>query len=81
MRTGLIGKKIGSSSYFDNNGMMIPVTLVKIDVCIVSDIKTKEKPPSKPTCEIYPSWIKNNQEGKDFEKFLESKSNIVIPSW
>ena len=43
MRTGLIGKKIGSSSYFDNNGMMIPVTLVKIEDCIVSDIKTKEK--------------------------------------
>ncbi len=43
MRTGLIGKKIGSSSYFDNTGMMIPVTLVKIEDCIVSDIKTKEK--------------------------------------
>jgi len=43
MRTGLIGEKIGSSSYFDNKGMMIPVTLVQIDDCIVSDIKTKEK--------------------------------------
>ena len=43
MRTGLIGKKIGSSSYFDNNGMMIPVTLVKVADCIVLDIKTKEK--------------------------------------
>ena len=43
MRTGLIGKKIGSSSYFDNNGMMIPVTLVKVEDCIVLDIKTKEK--------------------------------------
>ena len=43
MRTGLIGKKIGSSSYFDNNGMMIPVTIVKVEDCIVSDIKTKEK--------------------------------------
>ena len=43
MRTGLIGKKIGSSSYFDEDGKMIPVTLVKIDECIVSDIKTKDK--------------------------------------
>ena len=43
MRTGLIGKKIGSSSYFDDNGMMIPVTLVKVEDCIVLDIKTTEK--------------------------------------
>ena len=43
MRTGLIGKKIGSSSYFDNSGMMIPITLVKIDECIVLGVKTKKK--------------------------------------
>ena len=43
MRTGLIGKKIGSSSYFDKTGMMIPVTLVKVDECIVLEIKTKDK--------------------------------------
>ena len=43
MRTGLIGKKIGCSSFFYDAGMKIPVTLVKIDECIVSSIKTKEK--------------------------------------
>jgi len=43
MRTGLIGKKIGSSSYFHDTGVMIPVTLVKIDECIVTSIKTKNK--------------------------------------
>ena len=43
MRTGLIGKKIGSSSYFEDDGKMIPVTLIKIDECIVSSVKTKEK--------------------------------------
>ena len=43
MRTGLIGKKIGSSSYFHDTGAMIPVTLVKIDECIVTNIKTKNK--------------------------------------
>ena len=40
MRTGLIGKKIGSSSYFDESGQMVPVTLIKIDECIVLAIKT-----------------------------------------
>jgi large subunit ribosomal protein L3 len=43
MRTGLIGKKIGSSSYFGENGEMTSITLVKIDECIVSGIKTKDK--------------------------------------
>jgi len=43
MRTGLIGKKIGSSSYFGENGEMTLITLIKIEECIVSGIKTKEK--------------------------------------
>ena len=40
MRTGLIGKKIGSSSYFDESGQMVLVTLIKIDECIALAIKT-----------------------------------------
>ena len=43
MRIGLIGKKIGNTSYFQETGMKIPVTLIKIDECIVTNIKTKEK--------------------------------------
>ena len=43
MRTGLIGKKIGSSSYFEDTGKMTLITYVKIDECIVLGIKTKEK--------------------------------------
>jgi len=43
MRTGIIGTKIGSTSYFNEDGTVVPITLVKIDDCIVSGIKTKEK--------------------------------------
>ena len=43
MRTGIIGKKIGSTSYFNEDGSMTPVTLVKVDDCIVSGVKTKDK--------------------------------------
>ena len=43
MRTGIIGTKIGSSSYYNEDGSVVPITLVKIDDCIVSGIKTKEK--------------------------------------
>jgi len=42
-RTGLIGTKIGNSSFYDDSGKSLPVTILKIDECIVSDIKTLEK--------------------------------------
>ena len=43
MRTGLIGKKIGTSSIFNDDGTVVPITIIKIDDCIVSEIRTKEK--------------------------------------
>ena len=42
-RTGLIGTKIGNSSFYDESGKSLPVTILKIDECIVSEIKTIEK--------------------------------------
>ena len=42
-RTGLIATKIGSSSYHDNMGKSLPITIVKVSDCIVSEVKTKEK--------------------------------------
>ena len=43
MRTGIIGTKVGNSSYFNEEGSLISVTIVKIDDCIVSNVKTREK--------------------------------------
>ena len=43
MRTGIIGTKIGSTSYFSDDGIVIPVTVIKIEDCIVSAVKTKIK--------------------------------------
>ena len=42
-RSGLIGTKMGNSSYFDESGKSLPVTILKISDCIVSDVKTFEK--------------------------------------
>ena len=42
LRSGLIATKIGNSSYFQNNGANTHVTILKIDECIVSKIKTIE---------------------------------------
>ena len=43
MRVGLIGTKVGSTSFFKKDGSVVPVTIIKIDECIVSANKTKEK--------------------------------------
>mgnify|MGYP006094757621 CR=1 FL=1 len=43
MRTGIIGTKIGNTSFYKDDGSVVPVTLVKIDECIVSGVKTKDK--------------------------------------
>ena len=43
LRSGLIATKIGNSSYFQNDGTNTQVTILKVDECIVSKIKTTEK--------------------------------------
>jgi large subunit ribosomal protein L3 len=42
-RSGLIGTKMGNSSYYDESGKALPVTILKISDCIVSGVKTLEK--------------------------------------
>jgi large subunit ribosomal protein L3 len=43
MRTGIIGTKVGSTSFFNEDGSVVPVTLVHIDDCVVSAVKTKDR--------------------------------------
>ena len=43
LRTGLIATKIGNSSHFNKDGTSLQVTVVKVDDCIVSNIKTLDK--------------------------------------
>lgn len=40
---GLIGKKVGMTSIFDENGRNIPCTVLQAGPCVVTQIKTKEK--------------------------------------
>ena len=42
-RSGLIATKIGNSSYYHDNGTNFHVTILKVDECVVSNIKTMEK--------------------------------------
>ena len=43
VRPGLIATKIGNSSFYREDGTNIHVTVLKVDECIVSNIKTFEK--------------------------------------
>ncbi len=41
--SGLIGKKIGMTSIFDDLGRSIPVTAIEVEPCVITQIKTEEK--------------------------------------
>ncbi|MAC63195.1 MULTISPECIES: 50S ribosomal protein L3 [unclassified Christiangramia] len=40
--SGLIGKKIGMTSIFDENGKNIPCTVIEAGPCLVTQVRTKE---------------------------------------
>ena len=43
MRVGLIAEKVGMTQFFDDNGVLIPVTVLKSEPCTVVALRTKEK--------------------------------------
>ena len=43
MSIGLLGNKIGMTQIFDESGNIIPVTILKVGPCIITQIKTEMK--------------------------------------
>ena len=43
MTIGLLGNKIGMTQIFDESGNIIPVTILKVGPCVITQIKTKFK--------------------------------------
>ena len=43
MAVGLLGNKIGMTQIFDESGNIIPVTILKVGPCIITQIKTEMK--------------------------------------
>ena len=43
MSIGLLGNKIGMTQIFDESGNIIPVTILKVGPCVVTQVKTKIK--------------------------------------
>ncbi|MBQ9658866.1 MAG: 50S ribosomal protein L3 [Clostridia bacterium] len=42
MKKGIIGRKLGMTQIFDENGTVIPVTVVEAGPCLVAQVKTSE---------------------------------------
>ena len=42
MTLGVIGKKLGMTQIFDEQGLAIPVTVIKVDPIVVTQVKTVE---------------------------------------
>ncbi|MBQ9804791.1 MAG: 50S ribosomal protein L3 [Lentisphaeria bacterium] len=40
---GLIGKKLGMTQVYDEKGVLIPVTVIEVGPCVVTDVKTVER--------------------------------------
>ena len=43
MTVGLLGNKIGMTQIFDESGNIVPVTILKVGPCVVTQVKTKDK--------------------------------------
>lgn len=43
MAKGIIAKKMGMTQFFDENGKVVPVTILQAGPCFVTQVKTKEK--------------------------------------
>ncbi|SMO93785.1 50S ribosomal protein L3 [Fodinibius sediminis] len=42
MSSGLIGKKVGMTNVFDDNGRNYAVTVIEVEPCVITQIKTEE---------------------------------------
>ncbi len=67
MFKGLIGKKIGMTQIFDDNGLAVPVTVIEAGPCYVTQVRTPEKDGYSAVqvgfSEVKPSRITNGEMG------------------
>jgi len=43
MKAAILGKKVGMTSFYDDKGIQIPVTVIEAGPCPVTQIKTENK--------------------------------------
>ena len=73
--SGLVGKKIGMTSLFDNEGKNIPCTIIEAGPCVVTQIKDNQKDGYKSLQLSFDDKKKNNTNKSLLGHFEKSKPN------
>ena len=73
----IIGKKVGMSQIFDENGHVIPVTVIEAGPCVVVQKKTSEKegassPSPRRATWTRPAWLPRSTCGSSTWRTLPS---------
>lgn len=67
MKAAILGKKVGMTSFYDENGTQIPVTVIEAGPCPVTQIKTENKDGYKAVQigfdEVKPNRVNNPMKG------------------
>jgi len=42
MKMGILGRKVGMTQIFDENGMVVPITVIDTKDCVITQVKTKD---------------------------------------
>ncbi len=78
MNVGVLGNKIGMTQVFDKDGKVIPVTVIKIGPCVVTNIKSEENAGYNAIQIGYSEIIKNKKKiNKAYSTFFQ-KQNLPI---
>ena len=73
--SGLVGKKIGMTSLFDNEGKNIPCTIIEAGPCVVTQIKDNQKDGYKSLQLSFDDKKKNNTNKSLLGHFEKYKTN------
>ena len=76
MKKALIGKKVGMTQIFDENGSVIPVTVIEAGPCVVAQVKTSEKDGYE-AVQLGFGEVKENKLNKP-EKGHFAKANVTV---
>jgi len=92
----ILGLKLGMSEIFDEKGNVIPITLIEAGPCIVTQVKTKERPRTRTSSvrdkegnktiqiefkKLKKKKIKKPQKQKPFKYLREFRGNIDISKY
>ena len=79
LKKAIIGKKVGMTQIFDQKGNVVPVTVLNVGPCVVSQIKNKEKDGYEAVQIGFEDIKLKYNKIKRSEKFKEKPISITMP--